>query len=277
MPLAACSPSAILNAVAPSVPVAEGLAYAAGPRFKADVYVPTRHAPGNPVVVFYYGGGWEAGDRGMYRFLGAALASQGVVAVIPDYRVWPEVGFPDFMKDAAAAFAWARTHAGAFGGNPDNIFVMGHSAGAQIATLLALDLRYQQGAGIGGQAIAGVIGISGPYDFLPLTSPVLKQIFGPPERWPLSQPINFVTREAPPMLLATGDGDTTVDPANTVRLAGQLRAVGAQVTERHYPRIGHAPAIGAMAGPLGFLAPVRRDVMSFIAAHTQVAMAEAAE
>ncbi|MBE9607208.1 alpha/beta hydrolase [Acetobacteraceae bacterium H6797] len=277
MPLAACSPAEMLNAVSPRVPVMEGLAYAEGPRFKADVYAPERPAPGRPMVVFYYGGGWEAGERGMYRFLGAALASQGIVTVIPDYRVWPEVSFPGFMEDAAKALAWARGHAREFGGDPDNLFLMGHSAGAQIAALLALDLHYQREAGIERQAARGVIGISGPYDFLPLTSPVLKQIFGPEEAWPASQPINFVTPEAPPMLLATGDGDSTVDPANTTRLSARLRAAGVAVTERHYPRIGHAPAIGAMAGPLRFLAPVRRDALDFIEANTRLQQAQAAE
>jgi acetyl esterase/lipase len=266
--LAACSPAGLLNAVTPGTPVAEGVAYAEGPRFRADVYAPGARCAGAPVVLFFYGGGWEAGERGMYRFLGGALAARGVVTIIPDYRIWPEAGFPAFMTDAAAALAWARAHAAEYGGDPDRLFLMGHSAGAQIATLLALDTRYQRQAGIGPGAVAGVIGISGPYDFLPLTSPTLKAIFGPEERWPESQPINFVTPQAPPMLLATGTGDETVDPGNTTRLAARLRQAGVPVEERRYEGVGHSTTAGAFAGILSFLAPVRRDALDFIAARS---------
>jgi acetyl esterase/lipase len=203
----------------------------------------------------------------MYRFVGAALAKRGVVTVVPDYRLYPEARFPAFMEDAAAAVAWTLGHAASFGGDSRHIFFMGHSAGAQIATLLALDTHYLRAAGADPSTIAGVIGLSGPYDFLPLTSPALKAIFGPEETWPLSQPIDFVTPSAPPMLLATGDSDDTVRPGNTERLAARLRLANVDVVERHYPDLGHELAIGAFASPLAFFAPVRHDVLQFIADH----------
>jgi acetyl esterase/lipase len=229
--LGACSPVTILNNLAPrdGVRTETGIVYATGPDRRLDVYAPDPVCGQAPVVVFFYGGGWTDGDRAMYRFLGAALAKRGVMTVIPDYRLYPAVRFPAFMEDAAQAVAWTRDHAAAYGGDPRGIFLMGHSAGGQIATLLALDTHYMRDAGIDPALVKGVIGLSGPYDFLPLTGPTLKAIFGPEDTWPRSQPINYVTAQAPPMLLATGTADTTVLPRNTDHLADRLRQAGVPV------------------------------------------------
>lgn len=264
---AGCSPTALLNALAPErgVQLTDGIPYGEGPRNRIDVHAP-RGAEAAPVVVFFYGGSWETGDRGMYRFLGAALAAAGVVCMIPDYRVWPTVGFPGFMQDGARAVAWARAHAAEHGGDPRRLFLMGHSAGAQIATLLALDAGFLPGLGVvPGRDLSGVIGLAGPYDFLPLRDPTLQAIFGAERDWPASQPINHVTAGAPPMLLATGDADTVVLPRNSERLAARLRAAGNAAETITYPGIGHSEIIGAFAGALSFLAPVRRDVLRFVA------------
>jgi len=267
---AACSPVGLLNAMAPDDGIVREADIAYGPlaRQHLDVYAPAppRSAGRSyPVVVFFYGGGWENGDRAIYRFVGQTLAACGVVTVIPDYRVYPEVTFPVFMEDAARAVAWTRGHIGTLGGDPDRLFLMGHSAGAQIATLLALDREYLRAAGMSAP-VAGVIGLAGPYDFLPLESTTLKAIFGPESEWMRSQPIAYVAPGAPPMLLLTGSYDTTVDPGNTQRLAARARAAGNSVTATVYPSIGHEMLIGAFARPLTFLAPVRRDVLDFIAA-----------
>jgi acetyl esterase/lipase len=266
---AACSPVTVLNAIAPRAGVASytDIAYGSGSAHTLDIYAPAPMCENAPVVVFFFGGSWESGDRSMYRFIGAALAKRGAVVIVPDYRLYPEVRFPGFMQDAAAAVAWTIAHAASYGGDPDHLFLMGHSAGAQIATLLALDTEYLSAANVDPKIVAGVIGISGPYDFLPLTDPTLQTIFGPPEEWPLSQPINYATSRAPPMLLATGTADRTVDPANTTRLAARLRDDGVAVDERHYVGIGHAMTIGTFASPLSVLAPARRDSLDFIAAH----------
>ena len=259
----------LLNAIAPrnGVTVNRAIAYQPGPRHALDIYRPGRAGADGPVVVFIYGGGWDSGHRGMYRFVGASLAARGVTTVIPDYRLYPEVRFPDFMWDAAAAVTWTRDCIASHGGNPHRLFLMGHSAGAQIATLLALDGRYLGAGGVDPGSLAGVIGLAGPYDFLPLHSEKLKILFGPEPKRPLSQPINFVTPQAPPMLLAAGAADTTVDPANTKRLAARLHQNGVTVEERFYPGAGHRILIGAFATPLRFMAPVRADTLRFIATH----------
>lgn len=266
----ACSPVAVLNALAPREGVREttGLAYAEGERHGIDIYAP-EGAEGAPVVVFLYGGSWESGDRGMYRFLGASLASAGVVCMVPDYRVWPEVGFPGFVQDAAQALAWAHRNAAAHGGAADRVVLMGHSAGAHIATLLALDGGYLATEGLRpAGAVRGVVGLAGPYDFLPLRSRTLQAIFGPESAWPASQPVNHVAPGAPPMLLATGDADSTVLPRNTESLAARLRAADNPVRTLTYAGIGHREILGAFAPGLRFLAPVRQDVLRFVAETT---------
>jgi acetyl esterase/lipase len=267
--LGACSPAGVLNALAPNsdTTVVNDIAYGQGPRQKLDVYAPKEpSAARRPVVIFIYGGNWDSGDRAMYRFVGANLAAEGAVIVIPDYRLYPEIRFPAFMDDAAQSVAWTRAHATDFGGDPDRIFLMGHSAGGHIAALLALDRSYLQRAGVEPRAIAGVVGLAGPYDFLPLTDPELKTIFGPESEWPRSQPINFVTPGAPPMLLLTGDEDDTVRPRNSRNLAARLQAAGDTAQLKIYPGIGHLKLIGALARPITFLAPVKKDVMAFISA-----------
>ena len=266
----ACSPASVLNAMAPrdGVREASGLAYGAGDRHGIDVYAPDG-AEQAPVVVFLYGGSWVGGDRGMYRFLGASLEAAGVVCMVPDYRVWPEVGFPGFVQDAAQAVAWARRNAAAHGGAADRLVLMGHSAGAHIATLLALDDDYLAAEGLRpATAVRGVVGLAGPYDFLPLRSPTLQAIFGPESGWAETQPVNHVAPGAPPMLLATGDADSMVLPRNTESLAARLRAVDNPVRTVTYPGLGHREIIGAFSSGLRFLAPVRRDVLRFVAETT---------
>jgi len=264
------SPTAVLNASAPrdGVTPTRDIAYADGPRGTLDVYAPRPAATPAAVVVFFYGGGWVSGSKAMYRFVGAALAARGVVAVIPDYRLYPEVRFPAFMEDAAKAVAWTHANASRFGGDPRRLFLMGHSAGAHIATLLTLDAGYLQSVHLSSRRdVCGVIGLAGPYDFLPLHDRTLEAIFGPETERSRSQPINYVSAQPPPMLLLTGRNDYTVDPGNTLRLAARLRAAGGTVEDRLYPMIGHKTLIVAVSGPLSFLAPVRHATLRFVAEH----------
>src|ERR1700761_1413090 len=115
--------------------------------------------------------------------------------------------------------------------------------------------------------IGGVIGLAGPYDFLPLNDATLEEIF-PPALRAASQPINFVAGDEPPVFLAAGQRDTTVDPGNTDRLAAKLRASGdTDVEVKHYPRVGHALLVGAFARPLRGFAPVLDDASAFIDRH----------
>ena len=261
----ACSPLGLLNGLAPKRLSARNIPYGAGPRRRLDVYAPSPARGSAPVVVFLYGGSWDSGSKDDYRFVGGALAAAGFVTVIPDYRLYPEVVFPAFLEDCAAAFAWACAHSADYGGS-DSIFLVGHSAGAFNAAMLALDPSYFATAGAR-QPLAGTVGIAGPYDFLPLRSAELKAIFGQPPTPPATQPINHADGRNAPMLLLAGAADTTVLPQNTVRLAASIRAAGGPVQSRIYPGIDHKEIIGALGVPFRFLCPTYQDCIQFVSAH----------
>jgi acetyl esterase/lipase len=235
------------------------VAYGDLPRQSLDIYTPLDARADTPVVLFFHGGGWSSGSASAYRFVGEALAAGGVIAAVANYRLYPEVVFPDFVRDGARAVAEIARR---FPGRA--LVVAGHSAGAYIALLLALDRRYLAAAGVPAGAVAGAVGISGPYDFLPLTRPRYRRVF-PQACLADSQPIRFAGGHAAPVLLLTGDRDRTVDPANTMRLAAAIRAKGGKVTVKVYPGAGHMATVLAFARILPWRKPpVRRDILAFV-------------
>jgi acetyl esterase/lipase len=240
------------------------IAYGPQPQHRLDVYVPDRAAASRPVVVFWHGGRWRWGDKADYRFVGAALAGCGYLAVVANYRHYPQVKMPEFMDDAALAALWAETHAGEFGGSRERLYLMGHSAGAQLASLVTLDPRYFAAHGGAAPHIAGVIGLSGPYDFLPLLEADVQDMFGPPDLYPQSQPINFVRADAPPMLLIHGLRDETVRPKNSINLAAALGAAGVPVTLKLYPKVSHSDTVAALTTLLRGRAPTLSDIKGFV-------------
>ena len=232
---------------------------------RVDVFVPEKITPEpRPLVVFWHGGRWSSGDKADYRFVGAALAGLGYAVVLANYRHYPQVKMPGFMDDAARAVLWAAAQAGEFGADPHRLYLMGHSAGAHLAALVALDSRYFAAAGQAAPPIAGVIGLSGPYDFLPLLEADVQDMFGPPSNYPDSQPINFVRSDAPPMLLVHGLKDDTVRPKNSRNLAAALGARGVPVTLKLYPKVEHADTVAALSLPARGRAPTLTDIAAFV-------------
>ena len=267
--LAACTPLASLRLAPRSArSVTADVAYGPLPRQRLDIHVPSAPPPvgGYPVVVFFYGGSWNRGERAQYRFVGEALASRGMLTVIPDYRLYPEVRYPAFLEDSALALAYALKRAGALGGNPKKVFVMGHSAGAYNAAMLALDARWLGGTGHDPAELAGFIGLAGPYDFLPMTNPDTRPVFFHPD-YPLgTQPIDHVTANAPRSFLGAAQRDSLVNPQrNTLGLATRLRATGVPVSVKLYEKVNHITLVGALAWSLRWLAPVLEDVAAFVA------------
>ncbi len=261
--LAGCSPLRLLDAtvITADHEATRDLAYGPLPEQRLDVYRP-RAAAGAPVVVFFHGGNWQSGSRHEYRFVGAALAARGLVAVIPDYRLYPAVEFPAFVQDGAGAVRWVRDHIAERGGDPGRIYLVGHSAGAHIAALLTLDETYLGTLGLDARSIRGTIGLAGPYDFLPFSA-ALRPVFGPSGGWSRTQPINFVDGRESPILLLQGAADDTVNPANSTRLASRIREAGGVVEEIVYPGIGHSRILLALS-PLFRSPPVVDDIIRFI-------------
>lgn len=212
-----------------------------------DVYRPVGATTGPvPVVIFFYGGNWKQGHRAQYRFIGHRLAQQGVLAIVADYRTFPRTTFPGFVEDGARAVAWARAHAADHGGDPQRLFVAGHSAGAHIAALIGTDARYLAPHGLRPRDLAGVIGLSGPYDF---EIAGYEDVFGPEAQWPRAQAVNFVDGDEPPFLLVHGTADMTVEAKDSRELAEKLRGVGVETTLVWLPEAGHLAPLVALRVP----------------------------
>ncbi len=261
------SPTDLLDRIVPRFDTASigGIAYGEGPRHRLDIHRPASPLTRTlPVVVFFYGGSWQSGARGDYAFVGRALARLGLVVAIPDYRLYPEVRYPDFIHDAARATAFVRRNAVQFGGDGRAVFVAGHSAGAYLAMMLALKGDYLAAAGSDAGSLAGAIGLAGPYDFLPMTGPVYRRIFDRFADDPLCQPISHASAAAPPSLLVTGARDRLVAPANTAALAARLREAGAVVDTRVYERVSHVGLLLSVLPSFGLLPPVWREIAAFI-------------
>ena len=267
--LSGCAPLRVLNVLIPEsgFEATRDIAFAANPRNKLDVYRPTSSVSASavpkPVVVFFYGGAWDSGDKGGFLFVAEALTSRGYVVVMPDYRLYPEVTFPAYMEDAAAAVKWAFDNIAQYGGDPQKVFVMGHSAGVQLAALVAYDAKYLDRLGVDARRIKGVVSLAGPLDFLPLTEPKLEFIFPQPVR-AASQPINFITGKEPPSLLLHGEADTRVGIHNSRNTAARIAERGGMVETTYYPEMGHVGILLALAAPLRNGKPVLDRVAKFI-------------
>ncbi|MBD8532518.1 MULTISPECIES: alpha/beta hydrolase [unclassified Massilia] len=265
--ISACSPLSLVNAVSPAgaVEATTALRYGADPRNMLDVYRPAANADKAPVIVFFYGGNWVSGQREDYAFVGRALAARGFVVVVPDYRLYPQVRYPDFLIDGAAAVAWTAREIAGHGGDPAHIFVMGHSAGAYNAAMLALDPRWLGKQGLKPDMLRGWIGLAGPYDFLPVQNRTTQPVFDAPNTPPDSQPISHVGAASPPALLIAANKDNLVNPVrNTGGMAAKLRVVHVPVRELYYDGVTHTTLVASLSNSLKRLAPTLDAVEAFV-------------
>lgn len=245
------------------------IAYGPDPRQKLDVYRPKKISPDAKVVVFFYGGSWREGSKTDYRFVAKALTSRGFIVVLPDYRLYPEVIFPAFVEDGASAMRWVRDNISTYGGDTNQLYLMGHSAGSHIAALLTLDAHYLKAVGLDRHIIRATATLSGPYDFTP--NPWDRPVFGmATNQTAIDQniePITFVDGKEPPMLLVQGLRDKIVAPSNAVNLAARIRQACGEVEYISYPKRGHASVVVALVWPYQWLAPVLDDVTDYFNGH----------
>ena len=265
--LTACSGVDLLNATVATDTYrrTEGLRYGPDARQRLDVYQPAillRHAP---LVVFFYGGNWSSGERADYRFVGEALASSGIVAMVADYRLSPAFRYPAFVQDSARAVAWALQHAADYDADPAKVFVMGHSAGAYNAAMVALDSRWLAAEGLKPMRLAGWIGLAGPYDFLPIVEPLSRVAFNWPDTPADSQPLLHASAASPRALLLAPAQDRLVNPQrSTLALAQRLKASGVAVQSELFDSVSHVTLLASMASILRGRAPVLKRVNSFV-------------
>jgi acetyl esterase/lipase len=275
--LTGCLSMTMFAANAPSMfgdyQVERNISYGPHEAHRLDVYRPSAKDAGSaaaprPVVVFLHGGGWVSGSKNQYRFVAEALVSRGYVAVLPAYRLHPEAAFPGFVEDAAQAFAWVQRSAATLGGDPDRIFLMGHSAGAHIGSLLTFDEHYLATVGGNSSWIRGFVGLAGPYDFLPLREQYVKAVFAP-RNYHDSQTINFIDGNEPPALLLHGLDDRKVWPSNSRSLAMFIRGHGGRVEEHYYEGMSHGGIVAGMTKYFRNRRPVLNQIDQFIKAQSQ--------
>ena len=265
---AACSPLGVLNAVAPRDRgvrrAARDLEYGADPRQRFDLYAPSAASAASPlpVLVFFYGGGWDSGSKDLYGWAAQALAAQGFVVAVPDYRLVPQVLFPVFIEDAAAATARVAEVAATYGGDPDRLGVIGHSAGAHLAMMIALDRRYMAAVGKP-DLIKATAGLAGPYDFLPFDVESSINAFGQAPDPLQTQPLHFARADAPPLWLGHGTADVIVHDEDTILLEARMRELGGRCEAKLYPGLSHEDLIATFSPLFRKKATVLADVSAF--------------
>jgi len=246
----------------------ESIAYGPQALNYLDVYTPEKLTEKRPVVIFFYGGCWGACNiinKENYTFVAEFLTAQGYVVVIPDYRRHPEHTFTAIIEDAKNAVEWVKTHAASYGGDHQQLFLMGFSSGGHMAAMLTLNEDYLTPETH--QSLRGFIGLAGPYDF-EVKKPYQQSIFGPPENYRNTLLTNFVDGTEPPLLLLYGNDDKLVYPRNLINLSNEVKRCGGQVESQRYEGIDH---IGLLAS----LSILRRNpavtgiILRFLAQHSQ--------
>lgn len=267
--LAGCTSSTLLavNTLArfDDYTVIEDVAYGVHDLNRLNIYLPAQKQASRATVIFFYGGCWggcETINKENYLFVAQALTAHGYTVVIADYRRYPEVKFDRIMADASQSVTWVRAHIANYGGDPEKIFLMGHSAGAHLAAMLTFNKDYLPPETY--RSIKGFVGLAGPYDFLPFTDAYQKEVFGSEENYPASQPVNFVQGTEPPLLLLYGNNDVTVKLVNIESLTRKVRQAGGCVETHVYGDLDHVELLGALSLPLQNSEPVLADIIRFL-------------
>jgi len=264
--LTGCEPIHVINQLTPrdDFTLNRDLSYGPDPRHRLDLYVPTEPVNHRSVIVFVHGGRWDSGDKDQYLFVGQAFASLGYVTAIPNYRLFPQVQYPEFVDDIARAIASLKQHlAQQVCADGRAIILAGHSAGAHTASLIATDPRHLAKNRVEVEFKAW-IGIAGPYD-LPLEDPAVIGKFDDRIDDRETNAVALASAGTPPTLLIHGGKDVTVGIHHTESLRAKLDQQGVPHMVRIYPETNHTRVIAALASSLRFLNPIYQDVDGFLA------------
>ena len=262
--LSACSPLEMLNATVSDEGYTSVLnkPYGNKPRQSLNIHIPRQVKKNADVVVFFYGGRWQYGSKDEYAFVADALTSQGFITVIADYRLYPRVDWREFVQDGASAYQWVAQNIQKYGGNPKRIFVMGHSAGAHIAAMAAVD---ESLLAKGTKRPCGLIGLAGPYDFLPIRDEDVKRIYSTAADLKNTQPITFVSKGDPAMLLLHGEDDEAVKPKNSINMAARAKLLGVPAEVKLYKDTDHIDILISLSSTFRSYTPALKETADFIA------------
>ena len=206
-------------------------------KHKLDLYLP-KDKKLSPVFLFIHGGAWRSGDRAQYLPLGNRFAKEGILTVVPSYRLAPKNPHPAQIEDVAAAFAWTVGHVAAYGGDTNRIYVGGHSAGGHLAALLTLDPKYLKVHQLSAKNIRGTIALSGVYDLAVGESQA--SVFGTDKQnRRAASPLFHIQSQAPPFLISYCQWDYPTLPAQARLFHAALRKAGVAAQLVFVPREGH--------------------------------------
>ncbi|SMX25588.1 alpha/beta hydrolase [Boseongicola aestuarii] len=243
------------------ISIDQDIRYGVHERQIMDVYWPEAVTDKTPILIFLFGGGFSMGSKEQARLIGKSFAKSGIIVAAPNYRLYPNAVFPDFVDDAAKAVAHAWSNFRTSAGKPRPILLSGWSAGAYISALVAYDERYLVAQGTPASAINGFIGLAGPYWGGLCAGQPCPHIFieGTETDWPAAK---FVDSDDPPMLLVQGERDNYVDIGNLVALSDAGSEAGVDVFTKVVEKRYHKHVMWDMGEPG---TEVRKVVDDFIA------------
>ncbi|WP_018618019.1 alpha/beta hydrolase [Spirosoma luteum] len=238
-----------------------------------DLYTPSKKsATARPVVVFIHGGSWTSGSKNIYWFIGRRLAKQGVITAIINYRLAPAVEVPSMASDCARAVQWTKQHIGEYGGDPNRIFVMGHSAGAGLAALLATNNQLFTNLGLARNPVKGVI-LDDPagldmFDYLTkMQYPGDERYLIPygknPALWRTVSPMYHVEAGCPPMLIYVGGKTYPSITSSSKRFHEKLQEQGVKNELTTLPGKKHIPMVTQLFWKDNI---IYRDLLKFVGA-----------
>lgn len=274
--VAACSPLGLANTAAKIYPlqVQRDLSYGDQARQNYDLYLPqmpSAKASATPVIIFFYGGSWNSGDKSGYEFVGRRLSSEGYIVAVANYRLYPQVTYPDFLVDSAKAVSaiqkqLQQTQYKAM--QPaSQVVLMGHSAGAYNAAMLALDDHWLAAERLDRRKVVkGWIGMAGPYDLYPIALKDVQPVFHHPNYPAQSNPIDFVTGvdDIPALLMAPSDDEVVSTERNTYALGKKLKDAGEKTKVVTVEGTSHATLVGTLSPILFFKGSSMVPIKAFI-------------
>lgn len=261
---AALAPAKLLNATIPKSGFElHEQAYGPDPRQRMDIYLPKQKVTGKAPIVFVFGGAWRSGSKEDFLFVAEALSSLGHAVIIPNYRLYPAVRYPEIIDDVSQAIAYLEKNSSQLIGEPLQPFIlMGHSSGAHAAALLATKAQYLQKFAVK-TPVKALIGLAGPYD-LPLDLEEVAQVFGQADPKVVNASIN-PSANSPATLLLHGEADDRVLAKHSRAFAAALEKAKASVELHIYPKVDHVRILASLAKPLRSLNPSYQDISAFLA------------
>lgn len=271
------SGAGILNGITPKQFAAHyNLAYGTDPRQRLDVYQPLPSSSSamssgvpsstqiKPVILFVHGGAWNSGSKDDYLFVGESFTKAGYVTVVMNYRLAPEHQYPDYVRDTALAIKWVHQHIAQYGGNPQQIVVIGHSAGAFNAIEAVDNQRWLAEVGVPVSSIKAVVGIAGPYSY-DFRNDDTRTAFPAGATPDNVMPDRHVRPDAPPHLLLIGSKDQRVKAINSQNLLKALQAKNIPAQLQVVEGANHVSIMATVATRLDWYKDTRQQILDYLA------------